>query len=65
MWDPQTYLTYADERTRPARDLLAAVDVARPAAGGRPRLRHRHLDPAAGRPLARARTCWAPTPRPR
>jgi trans-aconitate 2-methyltransferase len=30
MWDPQTYLTYADERTRPARDLLAAVDVADP-----------------------------------
>ncbi|HUR74235.1 MAG TPA: methyltransferase domain-containing protein [Sporichthya sp.] len=28
MWDPQTYLTFADERTRPARDLLAAVDVA-------------------------------------
>ncbi len=31
MWDPQTYLVYADERTRPARDLLAAVDVAAPA----------------------------------
>ncbi|MBA3745338.1 methyltransferase domain-containing protein [Sporichthya sp.] len=30
MWDPQTYLTYADERTRPARDLLAAVDLADP-----------------------------------
>lgn len=28
MWDPRTYLTYADERTRPARDLLAAIDVA-------------------------------------
>jgi trans-aconitate 2-methyltransferase len=27
MWDPQTYLTYADERTRPARDLLAAIEV--------------------------------------
>jgi len=27
VWDPQTYLTYADERTRPARDLLAAIDV--------------------------------------
>jgi trans-aconitate 2-methyltransferase len=30
VWDPQTYLTYADERTRPARDLLAAVDVTHP-----------------------------------
>lgn len=30
MWDPGTYLAYADERTRPARDLLAAVDVADP-----------------------------------
>ena len=30
MWDPQTYLTYADERTRPARDLLAAIDLADP-----------------------------------
>ncbi len=30
MWDPRTYLTYADERTRPARDLLAAVDVTDP-----------------------------------
>lgn len=30
MWDPRTYLTYADERTRPARDLLAAIDVADP-----------------------------------
>lgn len=27
MWDPQSYLTYADERTRPARDLLAAVSA--------------------------------------
>ncbi|GAA0636849.1 trans-aconitate 2-methyltransferase [Sporichthya brevicatena] len=31
MWDPQTYLAYADERTRPARDLLAAIDVEKPA----------------------------------
>jgi trans-aconitate 2-methyltransferase len=30
MWDPTTYLTYADERTRPARDLLAAIAVAEP-----------------------------------
>ena len=30
MWDPKTYLTYADERTRPARDLLAAVAVEAP-----------------------------------
>jgi trans-aconitate 2-methyltransferase len=30
VWDPKTYLTYADERTRPARDLLAAVAVADP-----------------------------------
>src|SRR3954469_10643163 len=30
MWDPKTYLTFADERTRPARDLLAAVAVADP-----------------------------------
>lgn len=31
MWDPKTYLAYAGERTRPARDLLAAVDVDAPA----------------------------------
>ncbi len=31
MWDPATYLAYADERTRPARDLLAAVHVEDPA----------------------------------
>jgi trans-aconitate 2-methyltransferase len=30
VWDPQTYLTYAEERTRPARDLLAAIDVRNP-----------------------------------
>jgi trans-aconitate 2-methyltransferase len=30
MWDPGTYLAYADERTRPARDLLAAVPVPDP-----------------------------------
>jgi len=30
MWDPKTYLTYADERTRPARDLLAAMEVEAP-----------------------------------
>lgn len=30
MWDPQTYLAFADERIRPARDLLAAVDLAAP-----------------------------------
>lgn len=31
MWDPACYLGYADERTRPARDLAAAVDVRDPA----------------------------------
>ena len=30
MWDPGCYLAYADERARPARDLLAAVDVGDP-----------------------------------
>lgn len=30
VWDPKTYLTYADERTRPARDLLAGVTVTDP-----------------------------------
>jgi trans-aconitate 2-methyltransferase len=30
MWDPQVYLEFADERTRPARDLLAAVALASP-----------------------------------
>jgi trans-aconitate 2-methyltransferase len=30
-WDPATYLRYADERTRPALDLLARVPLAAPA----------------------------------
>ena len=30
-WDPRTYLRFADERSRPFRDLLAAVDGAEPA----------------------------------
>lgn len=30
MWDPQVYLQFEDERTRPVRDLLSGVGVARP-----------------------------------
>jgi len=30
MWDPQVYLEFADHRTRPARDLLAAVALSDP-----------------------------------
>src|SRR4051812_44860547 len=30
MWDPQVYLEFADHRTRPARDLLAAVTLSDP-----------------------------------
>jgi len=30
MWDPQVYLEFADHRTRPARDLLAAVTLSNP-----------------------------------
>jgi trans-aconitate 2-methyltransferase len=30
VWDPQVYLEFADHRTRPARDLLAAVPLADP-----------------------------------
>ena len=40
-WDPDRYLTYADERGRPFVDLLARVGAERPAARGRPRLRAR------------------------
>ncbi len=29
-WDPKTYLAFADARTRPARDLLARVDLVAP-----------------------------------
>src|ERR1700710_2353121 len=30
-WNPQTYLAFADQRTRPAADLLAQVPAERPA----------------------------------
>lgn len=29
-WDPQTYLAFGEERTRPARDLLARIDFEKP-----------------------------------
>jgi len=29
-WDPERYLTYADERGRPFLDLISRIDVAEP-----------------------------------
>ena len=52
-WDPDRYLTYADERGRPFVDLVARIDADRPRTRGRPRLRPRQPHPAARRTLAR------------
>ena len=65
-WDPDRYLTYADERGRPFVELLARVDGAEPPAtvvdlGCGPGQPHR----AARRALAGARRASASTPAPR
>ncbi len=52
-WDPERYLTYADERGRPFVELVARVGAADPDIGRRPRLRARQPDRAARRALAR------------
>ena len=52
-WDPERYLTYADERGRPFVDLITRIDAAGAATRGRPRLRPGQPHGAARRPLAR------------
>ena len=59
-WDPDRYLTYADERGRPFVELVARVGADRPGHRRRPRLRPRQPDHPAARALARGRP-----PRPR
>ena len=59
-WDPDRYLTYADERGRPFVELVARIGATAPARGRGPRLRprqpHRPARRAvAGRPRGRAR----------
>ena len=61
-WDPDRYLTYADERGRAFVELVARVGAAAPATGRRPRLRARQPDLAAARALARGRRLAASTP---
>ena len=51
-WDPDRYLTYADERGRPFVELVARVGAAAPARGRGPRLRAGQPDRAARRALA-------------
>ena len=55
-WDPERYLTYADERGRPFVELLARVGADDAAHRRRPRLRARQPHRAARRPLARRRS---------
>ncbi len=52
-WDPDRYLTYADERGRPFVELVARIGAAAPARGRRPRLRARQPHRPARRALAR------------
>ena len=54
-WDPNQYAKYADERGRPFLELLDRIGADCAPPGRRPRLRPRHADDAARRPLARAR----------
>ena len=51
-WDPERYLTYADERGRPFVELLARVARDRATPRRRPRLRPGQPHRAAGAALA-------------
>ena len=53
-WDPDRYLTFADERGRPFLELVARIDADAPAPGRRPRLRRRQPDRAARPAVAQA-----------
>ena len=52
MWDPQQYLVFGDERSRPFVDLVRRIDVESPQTRRRPRLRARQPDRAAGPAVA-------------
>ena len=60
-WNPGLYRRFEEERTRPARDLLAGVPPGRARARLRPRLRPGQFDRAARPTLAQGAESSAPT----
>ena len=63
-WDPDRYLTYADERGRPFVELVARIGATAPRRGRRPRLRRRATSPGCSPSAGPTRT-WSGSTRAR